>query len=221
MTEAVSVALRRNYIVYESLRLRIANYHRIAERIAPRVAELTGKKPRVETLVVAIKRFSDAMADERASMLESILEDAQVTLVSGVIELSLRARDVPTTRILDDVMKVAAGLSMVPEIVQLTGVVNVVASTEDGRLIERELRGRYQTQLLDGMAKIEVRISRQAEKAIGLATYIAELLYMNGVVVHSAYVGRPDILLVIEDRFGPMAYEVLRTRSRVSLSSGG
>jgi hypothetical protein len=61
-----------------------------------------------------------------------------------------------------------------------------------------------------GLAKIGVRVSQRAEKMVGLATYITELLYRNGVVLHGAYIGRPDILLVVEEKFGTMAYDILR-----------
>jgi hypothetical protein len=213
LTEAVSIAIRRNYVVYEALRIRVANYHKIATQIAPRVQELTGRKAKVGTLVVAVKRFSDGMEEERASRLEGILDDAQVGLTSGVVEISLRARDVPPTKILEEVLKMSPRLSVMPEVIQLPGVVKVVAHREDGLLIEQELGKRFQTSLQDGMARITVRLSRRAEKVIGLAAYIAELLYLNGVVLQSAYIGRPDIMLVVEWRFGPLAYDVLSRRS--------
>ncbi len=214
LTEAVSISIRRNYIVYEALRIKVANYHKIASQIAPRVQELIGKKPKVATLVVAVKRFSDGMAEKRASMLEGILEDAQVGLTSGVVELSLRARDIPPTKVLEEVLKITPRLSTMPEIVQLPAVVKVVAQREDGMMIEKELGDRFEAKLEEGMARITVRISRRAEKVVGLATFIAELLYLNGVVVQSAYIGRPDIMLIVEDRFGPLGYEVLSKKTR-------
>ena len=47
---------------------------------------------------------------------------------------------------------------------------------------------------------------------MGLASFITELLFRNGVVIQSAYIGRPDSLLVVEERFGARAYDVLRER---------
>ena len=213
LSEAVSIAIRRNYIVYEGLRIRIVNYHKIAAQIAPTVQDMTGRKAKIATLVVAVKRFSDSIAEGRASRLEGILEDAQVGLTSGVVEISLTARDAPSITILEEVLRLRPKLSAMPEVIQLPGVVKVVAHKVDGWLIQKELGTRFQTTLLEGMARITVRINRRAERVIGLATYIAELLYLNGVVVQSAYIGRPDIMLVVEERFGPVAYEVLNKRT--------
>jgi hypothetical protein len=47
---------------------------------------------------------------------------------------------------------------------------------------------------------------------VGVATYITELLNRNGVMIHGAYIGRPDMLLIVEERFGDRAYEVLRSQ---------
>jgi len=214
LSEAVSIAIRRNYVLYEALRIRVVNYHKVAAQIAPRVQELTGRKAKVATLVVAVKRFSDSMAEERASKLERILGDAQVALTSGVVEISFRVHGVPPTQVLEEVLKMSPRLSVMPEVIQLPGVVKVVAHSEDAFLIQHELGTRLETKVEGEMAKITVRIARRAEKAVGLATYIAELLYLNGVVIQSAYIGRPDIMLVVEERFGPLAYDVLRRESR-------
>lgn len=214
LTEAVSTAIRRNYIIYEALRIKVANYHKIAAQIAPRVEELTGKKPKMGTLVVAVQRFSEGMAEERASRLEGILEEAQVGLQSSIVELSIRSQDLPSAKILGEVLKLSPRLSAMPEVIQLPEVVKVVARREDGPLIEQELGAQFETKLEEGMARITVRISRRAEKVVGLATYISELLYLNGVVVQSAYIGRPDIVLIVEERYGPVAYEVLSEKPR-------
>lgn len=212
--EAVSQVVRRNYVLYEALRLKLVNYHALAARIMPGVEELTGKKARLPTLVVAVKRFSDSMTEERAAELQGILGDARVTLTGGVVEVSVRVGDVPPSKVLNEVLELVPWLSAMPEILQLPGVVKVMVTGEDALLIERELGDRFQTTVGDGMAKIGVHVSQRAEKMVGLTTYITELLYRNGIVIHSAYIGRPDFLLVVEEKFGARAYEVLREKAK-------
>ncbi len=140
--DAVSQVMRRNYVFYEALRLKVVNYHAMAARIAPSVEELTGKKAKLPTLVVAVKRFSDSMAREQAAELQGILGDARVTLTGGVAEVSVRVGDVPPSKVLNEVLKLVPRLSAVPEILQLPGVVKVMVTREDALLIERELGAR-------------------------------------------------------------------------------
>ena len=63
VSDAVSTIILRNYVVYEALKLKIVNYHAVASRISAEVDELTGKKANIETIVVAIKRFSDRQSE--------------------------------------------------------------------------------------------------------------------------------------------------------------
>ncbi len=218
--EAVSLVVRKNYVVYEALRLKVVNYHALAARVASSVEELTGKKAKLPTLVVAVKRFSDSLNEERVAELQGILGDARVTLTGGVVEVSVRGGDVPPSKVLSEVLKLVPRLSAMPEILQLPGAVKVMVTGEDALLIERELGDQFQTTVGDGMAKIGVRISQRAEKMVGLTTYITELLYRNGIVIHSAYIGRPDFLLVVEEKFGVRAYDVLRENAKEQSRTG-
>ncbi len=211
-TEAVAAVLGRNYVLYEALRMRVTNYHALATRIAPGVEELTGKKLNLPALVVSVKRFSDGLTEERETGLEKVLEDAKVSLTAGVTEVTIRGTDTQPTRILEEVLRMGSELGSPPEILQMPGAVRVLVDDEDGKLIETKLRRRYTVTVEGKMAKVGVRISQKWEKMVGLASLITELLFRNGVVIQSAYIGRPDSLLVVEERFGVRAYDILRGR---------
>ncbi len=212
-TDAVAAVIRRNYVLYEALRMKVMNYHALAARILPKVEELTGRKVKLPTLVVAVKRFSDGIAEERATELETVLDDARVTLTGDVAEITFRVSNVPPTRVLEEILKMIPRLTTLPEIVQLPGAVKVLVDKQDSKLVETELGGRYQMIVEGGMAKIGVRISPRSEKMVGVATFITELLFRNGVVIQSAYIGRPDSLLVVEEKFGARAYDILREKA--------
>ncbi len=194
--------------------MKVVNYHALAARILPKVEELTGTKIKLPTLVVTVKRFSDGIAEERATKLDKILDDARVTLTGGVAEISFRVSGVPPTQVLEEVLKMLPRLTTPTEIVQLPGVVKVLVDREDSKLVEKELGRRYQMTVEGGMAKIGVRIGPRSEKTVGLATFITELLFRNGVVLQGAYIGRPDSLLVLEEKFGARAYDILREEAR-------
>jgi hypothetical protein len=44
----------------------------------------------------------------------------------------------------------------------------------------------------------------------GIASYITELLFRNGVNILDAFLGYGDIIMVVDDKDGPLAYDVLQ-----------
>ena len=209
-TEAVASIIQRNFVLHEALRMKIMNYHALAVRIAPKVEELTGRKAKLPTLVVSVKRYADGITEERETRLERILEDAKVTLTSGIAEVSIHAPGLPPIEVMKDVLDLTPKLAALPEIAQLPGVVKVLVDDEDSKLVEKELGRRYHITVERRMAKVGFRVSQRSDEVVGLASFITELLFRNGVVIQSAYIGRPDSLLVLEDRFGARAYDILR-----------
>jgi hypothetical protein len=208
--EAAAVVIRRNYIINEAIRLRIVNYHALAARISPRIEELTGRKAKLPTIVVAIKRFSDRMEVARLTELEKILENAKVTLTGGMLEVTLESKGVERGRVLQELLNMVPKFSSIPDIVMFPEVVKVLAERDDGKLIKKEMGARYPTTVGETLARIGIHLGQGAERIPGVATFITELLYRNGVIVHLAYIGRPEILLIVDEKFGTRAYDVLR-----------
>src|SRR5713226_7496107 len=77
ISDAVSRIIMRNYLLHESLRMKIVNFHALASKILHEVEELTGNKPKPETVVVAIKRFSDRLSEKTAEAVD-VLTDAKL-----------------------------------------------------------------------------------------------------------------------------------------------
>ncbi len=59
--EAIRRILASDHVYMQALTLGIANYTALAERIKPDIERLTGSKVNLNTIVVAIKRFADAL----------------------------------------------------------------------------------------------------------------------------------------------------------------
>ncbi len=81
VSDAVSTIILRNYVVYEAVKLKIVNYHALASKISSEVDELTGKKASIETIVVAIKRFSDRLAGSEMQDTIAILKGAKLNYI--------------------------------------------------------------------------------------------------------------------------------------------
>ncbi len=75
--EAVRQILTRNYPIYECLKMRLINYHSLAEHVQPHVEEVISREANINTLVVAIKRFADGLDEIKVPDSFSVLENAK------------------------------------------------------------------------------------------------------------------------------------------------
>src|SRR5436853_591734 len=93
--EAVREILTRNYPVYQCLKMKLMNFHSLAEFIQPQVQQLSGKEASINTLVVAIKRFSDTLANDKTPDTSRVLKDARISLSSGIVDVTIRVPKEP------------------------------------------------------------------------------------------------------------------------------
>ena len=209
VSEAVSTIISRNYVVLESLKLKIVNYHGLATRIYPEVEELTGKKANLETIVVAIKRFSDRLGDQEFGRMSATLRGSKLNLTGGAVEMTVRGKPAQVRQILQDVVKMEDEFSDTPYVFQLVNSVKIIAEEGDAKLLEKAFRGRYELSLKRSAATITIRLPPSVEKFPGIASFITELLYRNGVSILDAFLSNEDVILTVQEKFGPRAYQVL------------
>src|SRR5213080_821909 len=98
--EAVRQILTRNYPIYQCLKMKLTNFHAIAEYIQPQVQELTGRKTTINTLVVAIKRFSDTLGETKTLDTAKALANLRISLSGDVADVTVKVRrpDIPKKR---------------------------------------------------------------------------------------------------------------------------
>ena len=208
ISDAVSRIIMRNYLLHESLRMRIVNFHALAEKILSEVEELTGSKAKLATVVVAIKRFSDKLGTKTAEAVD-ILKDAKLSLLGNVTDITILGKPGSTMKIMEDVLKLSHQFSVTPSLFQLPHSVKVLADEDDAEPIKNELSRNYSIHVREKTAMISVRLSPSAEKIPGIAALITELLYRNGISLLDVFYGYEDLLLLVEQRFGPRVYEIL------------
>ena len=169
---------------------------------------MTGKEANVDTIVVAIKRFSDDLS-ERAIGGSASLKGSKLNLAGGVVEITVGGKSAQIRQIRKDVLRLEDQFGGTPYVFQLLSSVRIIAEEEDARLLEKELRGTYELSLKRGVAIITIRLPPSAEKVPGIASFITELLYRNGVSIMDAFLSYEDVVLMVEERFGPRAFQVL------------
>jgi ACT domain len=209
VSAAVSTVILRNNVIYEPLKLRIVNYHALAKLIAPEIEELTGEKENIETIVVAIKRFSDALPEAKVERLAAILRDTKLNLSGGLVDMTIVGKGTTTRRILKDVLALAPSFVGEYNVFQLPNSVKVIAEEKDALTLEKALSGRNSLSLKKNVAGITIRMPPSAEKVPGIMAFVTELLNRNGVSILDAFLSYEDVLIVVKEKFGPKAYQVL------------
>ena len=90
--DAMREVLANNSVYREALELRIANYTALAEKIKPDIEKLIGYKVNQNTIVVAIKRFADALEKIKSdrNTTASIVTKAKMSLTGSIIDIDFQ-----------------------------------------------------------------------------------------------------------------------------------
>ena len=208
--EAVRQTLSRNYPIYECLKMRLINYHSLAGHVQSHVEEVTGKKANINTLVVAIKRFADGLDEIKVPDSFSVLENARISLSNGIVDVTIKAQRTQFSKIIRNLTDLGDELSEFPNIFPLATSIKMILPAEDYDTIRRKLEGLNVAQTRSNVAKLTLYLSLGGEMTPGVSSYITELLYRNGVNIIDAFLGYGDMIMVVEGRDGPLAYDILQ-----------
>jgi hypothetical protein len=190
--------------------MKLMNFHSLAELIQPQVKQLSGRDATINTLVVAIKRFSDTLSNDKSPDASRVLKDARISLSSGIVDVTVRAPRTQFSTIIKELSEVWSNLSEFPHIFPLSNSIKLILPTEDYALIRGKLESLREATTQANVSKLTLNLSPRAEMTPGIASYITELLFRNGVNILDAFLGYGDIVIVVDDRDGPLAYDVLQ-----------
>ena len=208
--EAVREILTRNYPVYQCLKMKIINFHSLADLIQTQVQQLSGREASVNTLVVAIKRFSDTLTVSKIPDTSKVLKDARLSLSSGIVDATMRAPRSQFSAIIKELSDAAVELSEFPHIFPLSNSIKLILPGEDYTLLRGKLPHLREAGVQSNVAKLTLNLSPRAEMTPGIASYVTELMFRNGVNILDAFLGYGDIIMVVDDNDGPLAYDVLQ-----------
>jgi aspartokinase len=190
--------------------MRLMNFHSLAEFIQPQVQHLSGKETSINTLVVAIKRFSDTLTNDKSPSASRVLKDARISLSSGIVDVTIRVPRNQFSTIVRELSDVAGELSEFPHIFPLSNSIKLILPVEDYALVHGKMGHLKEAAGQTNVAKVILNLSPHAEMTPGIASYITELLFRNGVNILDAFLGYGDIIMVVDDKDGPLAYDVLQ-----------
>jgi hypothetical protein len=213
---AVNSIITHNQPVYSCLKAKIVNYHALAKIIKPDVEKLAGRRTTINTLVVAIKRFSDNMDREIQGIERPInaLRDATITLTSDVADITIRPKKSEFPEILKKVIDISSQLDESPDILKSSNLIKLVADEKEYRShLRSELQkktGRYVVRELMGLSRLTIHLSTGVEgRDASFPLFISELLYRHGVNAVHSYIDE-DTIVIVNKSEGPRAYEIIQ-----------
>src|SRR2546426_12730161 len=187
--EAVRQILTRSYPIYQSLKMKVVNFHALAELVQPEVKEMTHRDASINTLVVAIKRFSDTLSNSKSPDTSRVLKEARISLSSGIVDVTIRTPRTKFSTIIRELSEVWSDLSEFPHIFPLSSSIKLILPGEDYALVRGKLEHLRAATTHANVAKLTLNLSPQAEMTPGIASYITELLLRNGVNILDAFLG--------------------------------
>src|SRR5438876_9071851 len=210
LPEAVREILTRNYPVYQCLKMKLMNFRSLAEFIQPQVQQLSGKEASINTLVVAIKRFSDTLANDKTPDTSRVLKDARISLSSGIVDVTIRVPRNQFSTIVRELSDIAGELSEFPHIFPLSNSIKLILPAEDYALVHGKMGHLKEGAAQTNVAKVILNLSPHAEMKPGIAPYVPELSVRNcGSSLHAFWASR-DIIIEADDQDGPLTYDVLQ-----------
>src|SRR5581483_187126 len=205
--EAVREIISGNTIYLQSLQLGIANYTALAQKIKADVEKITDSKVNVNTVVVAIKRFADAL--ETKDSHAATFKGARMSLTGNIIDVAFEKEFDAISGLLDQlfdknysVFQTGQHLRLFAEdIAETRGMVNSATKKFDGKIRE-------------GLAKINIQLASGDSNPYDILSMVSNILYNNQISIQDAFFTPTEIVLILSDRDAPRAYELLRTRMK-------
>lgn len=208
---AVESLVTRNPAIHMCLKLRIVNYHALAAIIKPEVEKITSKPTTINTLVVAIKRFSDSLTEENKKLPAplGILRDATITLTSNIADVTLRPKKTEFLGVLKKIVEISSQLDESPDLFKSSNLIKLVAGEKEYKsVIRNELGKSHIAKELMGLSKLTLHLSPTAKRDAGFALFISELLYRKGIEVVHSYIDE-DTVILVNEADAPRDFEIL------------
>lgn len=206
--EAVRQVLANNNVYLQAVEHGIANYTALAEKIKPEVEEKIGGKANPNTIVVAIKRYADAV--KKQDKPAPSITKAKMSLTGNIIDIDFqKGYDDVVARILEEFFGHEGGYSLFQTDNHFTLLAdNSEASRDLIASSMEELNGKIE----EGLSKITIALSPDEQDPYYMLSLVSSILYNHRISVHSAFFTSREIVLVIADRDAARAYDLIRTK---------
>lgn len=207
--EIVREMITRNRSIYDCMKMDLINYTALAVKLQPEIEKILGNTVNLNTIVVAIKRYADSFEIKDEIKEESVLKNARLALTDGIMDIKFSAKDsgeIDPMSILEKFSKITNNYEFfrVSDSFRfLTEDIDDIRQIFDDFAIRDNL---FST----GLAKIKITIPITQNKS-DVVSYIAEVLHANGIEIVNAFFSQENVIIILNERDGSRAYEILRT----------
>jgi hypothetical protein len=220
--QAVRTVLVSNNMYLQALSSGIANYTALAQKIKTKVEKITGIEVQLGTIVVAIKRFADALNKEQQEKNKLIinysLQGARMSLTGSIIDVDFEDRGFDEiSNILDEFFEKESGSY---NIFQTNKQLRLFAEDiEEIRKIASIASKKFDGKITEGLSKIRITLpsygeeqQQQPDPYYNVLFLVSDILHDNQIPLHNAFFDRNEIVLILNDEDAAKAYELLRAK---------
>ena len=213
--EIVREIITRNRSIYDCMKMDLINYTALAVKIQPEIERILGNSVNLNTVVVAIKRYSDSFEIKDEVKEESVLKNARLALTDGIMDIKFSIKDsneMDPMTILDKFSKVTSNY----EFFRLSDSFRFLAEDmDDVRKIFSTMSNR-EGMFNTGLAKIRISIPGNQNRS-DVVSYVAEVLHANGIELVNAFFSQDNIIVVLNEKDSSRAYDILHSEIRRTL----
>jgi hypothetical protein len=217
--EAIRKILANDHVYMQALVLGIANYTALAERIKPDIERLTGSKVNLNTIVVAIKRFADAL--EKKNMQQ---ENSSTHLTTAKAKMSLTGSiiDIDFQKEKNNDNDNDALASVLDEFFEQDSRYNLFQTdthfsllTEDADEIRRMVANaiqKFDGKISEDLSKITVSLTPDDQSPYHILSLVSNVLYNHQIPIHSAFFTTNEVVLILGGKDAAKAYDLIRMK---------
>ena len=207
--EVVREIIDRNRSIHDCMKMDLINYTALAVKIQPEIERILGNSVNLNTVVVAIKRYSDSFEIKEEIKEESVLKNARLALTDGIMDIKFSIKDssqMDPMTILDKFSKVTTNY----EFFRLSDSFRFL--TEDMEDIRQIFTGvsNRDDMFSTGLAKIRISIPTSQNQS-DVVSYVAEVLHANGIELVNAFFSQDNIIIILNEKDSSRAYDILHS----------
>ena len=207
--EVVREIITRNRSIYDCMKMDLINYTALAVKIQPDIERILGNSVNLNTVVVAIKRYSDSFEIKEEVKEESVLKNARLVLTDGIMDIKFSIKDsnkINPMEILEKFSKVTNNF----EFFRVSDSFRFLAEDmEDIRQIFSNVSNK-EDMFSTGLAKIRISIPTSQNQS-DVVSYVAEVLHTNGIELVNAFFSQDSIVIILNEKNSSRAYDILHS----------
>jgi aspartokinase len=207
--EVVREIITRNRSIYDCMKMDLINYTALAVKIQPEIERILGNSVNLNTIVVAIKRYSDSFEIKEEVKEEPVLKNARLALTDGIMDVKFSIKDsnqIDPMVILDKFSKITNNY----EFFRMSDSFRFLTEDmEDIRQIFGNVSDREDV-FSTGLAKIKITIPNSQNQS-DVVSYVAEVLHANGIELVNAFFSQDNIIIILNEKNASRAYDILHS----------